>query len=226
MPRCEKCGAAFLLKRGTSGRFCTRVCYETTPPKPRADVTNKGGRKPWADHGTRQAAIIRALASGPLTIGPLAEQLQLTREVTKHECGALKRLGRVVLIASGGAKAWALPGATRRQPGPAMADVVDDLELEESDTIAGDVDEVDADVEQFEIEPPAPNVGSLKSEVRSTNARGKALRQPVDSTIKKDAPPAWWVGADPSGFTDQARSHQARMRASKESTFVPFRMLQ
>lgn len=183
------------------------------------------------------ADVLALLEEHPYDQVELAGVLGVPITVVRRTLKALKRGGQVKRV--GGEKKWALAsyvapvGRPRSSSSPVKltksshlnnaAD--DDLALEDDD-VAGDVDDTDADVEQLEAEPPASNVGSLKSEVRSTNARGKALRQPVDSTIKKDAPPAWWVDAKPDGFTDQARTHQARMRASKESKFVPFRMLQ
>jgi hypothetical protein len=196
IPRCERCRQAFLPEPLTANRFCSRACYVSTPPKPRAPDANKGGRRPWADHEGRRAALIRALAAGPFTIGPLSHRVGLTREVTKDECRVLLKLGRVALVALNGVKAWALPGALRSTPAATSVRPRGPAGLLS--------------------DPRAPGASVSRGTIRSHGDRGQALRQPLDTPTVKPAPD-WWETATPDGFSKLANQQLARMRESKEA---------
>jgi hypothetical protein len=227
IPICEKCDRAFLRKPGTAGRFCTRRCYDSSPST--SQGSNKGGRKPWADHEGRRAAIIRALTSGPLAIVPLSKAIGFSREVTKDEARALLRLGRVALLRRGGLTFWTLPAAVQKPaPAPRNPEVPADAEPELLDD---EIEALDEDLEDLDVEPLEPPASSSsKPRIRNRLGRGQVLRQPHErppsQPLKADTPPAWWATAKREGFSELAAKMTELTRSSKEARSVPFRILQ
>lgn len=229
IPRCEKCRAAFLFRPGHAGRFCTRTCYASTPPKPRAPGVNKGGRKPWVDHTVRHEAILQAIAGGPLGIHPLSERAQLTLEQTKKACRQLLHQGRIKLIAPAGRRTWAWTLSSPSGSAPSHAVKKSEAtrstrvgeegrvyprdvaarELEDLDQVDQDLAEIDPDLEPLEREPPTVKVRSLKSVVRTHDARGRQLRQVEGKTPA--AEPSWWCGKTREQFAAAAHARDAEM---------------
>jgi len=60
--------------------------------------------------------------------------------------------------------------------------------------------------------------------------RPRRLRQPHERPpsrqIAADTPPSWWVGLDRQALAIEAEARANAMRATKEYTYIPFRMLQ
>lgn len=124
---CHSCGAGFIVKRHTVGKFCSRAC-SNVGPRTKRHPDRKGGRQSWVDHEIRHTGILAALQGGPQRTTALAETIACSPQTTKAECMVLAAAGAIRVVRFAHFKGWALPTWTRapkpappvRSPRPAV----------------------------------------------------------------------------------------------------------
>jgi hypothetical protein len=184
LPRCEKCRAAFLLKPGCAGRFCSRACYQSAPASPRPAGANRGGRRPTVDRAACQVAILAAIANGPEPTSAIVAASGFTRTAVKDELDSLLQAGQIQHLGASRWSTWAL--STWSAPATSDDDASEDLDepLLEADDAEPDVD-ADLTIE----DSPAPiERRQHERPVYRENTRQAASKKP-----KGTDEPGWWV---------------------------------
>ncbi len=104
IPKCEKCGAAFLAKPNTAGRFCSHHCANAT--------TGIAHRKIEA------AAVLAQLQDGPSGRTAIARLLHVGIRAVQNRLEELAATGQIVSVGTRTGLRWVRPGWTPPAPLP------------------------------------------------------------------------------------------------------------
>lgn len=171
-----------------------------------ASYVASAGRRPVLDRQACRAAILVALAGGPLPTRIIVERSRFNRTAVKDELDALLQAGQIAHLGAARWSQWALPSWTPPPPAPAKAARKAQAVIAVRDTLLGE--------------------GGRRLYPKSTDAAGAPLRQAKPVNVPGDTPPSWWVGLSRDGLNAGIAVRAEAMRGSKENLRVQLRILQ